>query len=263
MLAIYSVGKWEPSAQKSVMQNLFIELLGPLQAEVSGFQKGIVKTIDDYFFLVDLKKENEVMRSELLELRNKLMGLEELGRENKRLKRQLSYEVDEGLKKIFAKVIAVDSFKDFRVLRLDRGRDVGVKVKDAVITPEGLVGFIYSVSKNFSEVLLINDVNSRVDIINKRTRARGIIEGFSGTTLVLKYSDLREHYEVGDVVLTAGLGFLPRGIAVAKVTEASGSMWGDKKKVFLKPIVDLAVIEDVLILSHLPELMISNDVRSE
>lgn len=248
ILAIYQLSTWHPGSETSFMHKLALDIFGPLQLITMGVKTSIKEKFDQYLFLVDVKKENETLRQNILSLEDKLLRFSEIELENTRLKDQLSYVEPKKLKKIFARVVSWDAYKDFRVIRINQGASVGIKVQDPVVTPEGFVGSIYSVSENFSEILLLNDVNSRVDIINARTRARGIVEGFSESKLVLKYSELREQYSEGDMVLTAGLSFLPKGIVVGRVVSIEQGIWGLKQKILLEPVVDLVTLEDLMVL---------------
>ena len=247
-IASYQVSVWEPAANSSFFHRVFSEVFGPAQSATTSFKQNIKDIYNYYFDLVDSAKENELLKQEILTLRRRIREYDEVVLENQRLKSLLSYEQSQDLNKVFAKVIAWDNFKDFRVIRIDRGKNSGVNLRDAVVTNEGLVGSIYSVSQNYSEVILVNDVNSRVDILNSRTRARGIVEGYNESQLLLKYSELKEDYQRGDTLITAGLSYLPKGIAVAKVSKIQDSAWLSKKKIFLEPAVDLAALEDVMVL---------------
>lgn len=247
-IASYQVSVWEPAASTSFFHQMFSEVFGPAQSATTSFKQGIKDIYNYYFDLVDSAKQNELLKQEILTLRKRIREYDEVVLENQRLKSLLNYEQEQELNKVFAKVIAWDNFKDFRVIRIDRGTNSGVNLRDAVVTNEGLVGSIYSVSQNYSEVILVNDVNSRVDILNSRTRARGIVEGYNESQLLLKYSELKEDYQRGDTLITAGLSYLPKGITVAKVSKIQDSAWLSKKKIFLEPAVDLAALEDVVIL---------------
>jgi rod shape-determining protein MreC len=56
-----------------------------------------------------------------------------------------------------------------------------------VITDHGLVGYVYRVTDNYSDVLTILDQNNRVDVVVERTRTHGIVEGVFNFKCALKY----------------------------------------------------------------------------
>lgn len=249
-IASYQLSKWEPAANSSFFNQVTSEIFGPAQSATNNVKLNISSLYNHYLKLVDTAKENDLLKEEVLNLRERIRNYNEVTLENERLKSMLNYETDTNLVKVYAKVISWDNNKDFRVMRLDRGRNSGINLKDAVVTSKGLVGSIFSLSANYSEVLLVTDVNSRIDVLNTRTRARGIIEGYSESSLLLKYTELKKDYLRGDFLITAGLSYLPKGIALGKVSEIKDSAWLSKKRIYIEPAVDLAALEDVTVLIH-------------
>lgn len=229
------------------MHRLSMEIISPVQESVYDLKKQTKDFYHQYFDLVRLRSENDVLIHELALLREALLSFEEIKRENFRLKKALAYKAPITYQKVFAKVISWDSFKDFRMIRIDQGKKAGLQFQDIVVTPKGIVGSVYSSSENYSDVLLIADVNSRLDVINERTRTRGIVEGVSESGLRLKYGEKTEEYKEGDLLITAGLSFIPKGISVGRVVEVLRDDWRTESKVRVSPSVDLYSLEDVVV----------------
>ena len=109
-------------------------------------------------------------------------------------------------KKIIAHVISVDSSKLNKMIRLNRGKNHGVNLQSAVVTSQGVVGFVYRISDNFSDVLTILDSKSKVDGYIARTGSHGIVEGNLQGRANMKYVKRRDPVVLDDVIITSGLG---------------------------------------------------------
>ena len=134
---------------------------------------------------------------------------------------------------------------------MNQGENDGVAKDMAVATSEGVVGRVIEVSRNTAKVLLITDANSAVDVIVQRSRAQGILEGKIEETCILKYVQKSEEVQVGDRVITSGLGgIFPKGLVVGTVTKVDRKRPGIFQYIEVTPAVDLSKLEEVLILGE-------------
>ena len=120
-----------------------------------------------------------------------------------------------------ANVIGRDSDDVYYTLTIDKGSRDGIKKDASVIVPEGLVGAVCEVGKNFSKVRTLLDAESSVSVICPRSGDMAIVDGASGQNGLcsMNYIDKDAKIVVGDSVETSGTGgVFPRGILVGKVT---------------------------------------------
>ena len=97
--------------------------------------------------------------------------------------------------------------------------------------------------------LLITDINSSVDALVQRSRARGIVEGRASQFLELKYVSGSDDVRVGDLVVTSGLcGIFPRGLPIGTVSSVEKSSAGIFQHVELRPSAHLNRLEEVSVL---------------
>ncbi|MCX8030745.1 MAG: rod shape-determining protein MreC [Thermodesulfovibrionales bacterium] len=194
-------------------------------------------------------EENERLKKENIELKAERHLFYEIILEKQRLKKILSLR-DYGLNfYTMAKPIAkgYDRFK--HTLIIDKGSDEGVKKDMPVITDLGLVGKIYRVRSNFSEVLLLKDPNFSVAVRLQLSRHEGVVVGTGRNYCLIKYISPEETVQKGEAVITSGLdGIFPPGIPVGVV-----SYIGVERKDFyhyieLLPYQQDSKIEDVIIL---------------
>ncbi|MBT4791531.1 MAG: rod shape-determining protein MreC [Halobacteriovoraceae bacterium] len=233
----------------SVFQKGMVEVLAPIQRGTLSMQESVSYTIDHYFMIVNTSKENESLRKNLAGLENEVFSLKEVQKENERLKKLLDFGKEIPRKKVLAQVVSWDSSNEFKVLRINKGEVHGLRLLSPVITMTGLVGYVYRLTPNYADILTILDQNNRVDAIVSRTRTHGIVEGHSGFTCHLKYVSRTEKLEIGDTILTAGLGEIyPKGIKVGRITKIDKENFGITQKIEITPSVDFHKLEEVVIL---------------
>jgi len=214
-----------------------------------------LETWNNYFFLVNLRQENTALNKRLgaLEIENQL--LREKATENKRLKALLSFKKKFSYKILPAEIIGRDPSSWFKTIIIDKGASAGVSRGCGVIIPKGVVGRVIEVAHNSAKVLLLHDVNSSVDAVVQRTRARGIVEGHGETTCKLSYVLKSEDLKPGDEIISSGLnGIFPKGVRLGEVSRIDKGKTGFFQVVELLPFVDFSKLSEVLIvLKEVPE----------
>ncbi len=201
-----------------------------------------------YFYLVDLKKENSFLKGyiENLEMQNQLLREEAL--ENKRLRELLSFKKKFAHTMRPAEIIGRDPSSWFKTIIIDKGSKDGLVRDCGVVTPRGIVGRIIDVTEASAKVLLITDVNSAVDAVVKRNRARGIVEGFGENTCQLSYVLNTEDVLLNDVLVSSGLNSIyPKGVSIGTVSRIVKNKQGFFQFVEIKPLVDFAKLNEVLV----------------
>jgi rod shape-determining protein MreC len=218
--------------------------------------------IDHYILIVNTSKANEELEKKVLELENKIFEISEVEKENERLKQLLDFGKNIPRKKVLAQIVSLDSSNEFNVLRINKGSNHGLKEMSPVITMTGLVGYVYRLTPNYADILTILDQNNRVDAIVAKSRSHGIVEGTSGFKTRLKHVNRTEKVEVGDEVITAGLGTIyPKGIKIGKISQIDKENFGITQDVVVDPSVDFNKLEEVVVL--LEEIVEEGTVKPE
>jgi rod shape-determining protein MreC len=152
-----------------------------------------------------------------------------------------------------AQVFARDPSNWFKTVMVDKGERNRVSKDMAVVTSEGVVGRVIEVSPNTAKVLLITDPNSALDVTIQRSRSQGIMEGKVEEICVLKYVLKSDDVQVGDKVITSGLGgIFPRGLMIGTVSKVERKRPGIFQYLEVTPSVDFSKLEEVLILKGEP-----------
>lgn len=208
----------------------------------------------DYIDLRGVQSENRRLREEVARLQLRLEALEEQSGAAPRLERLLDLKVRAGGDLVAARVIGKDATNWFRTLFIDRGSADGLRRNMPVVASQGLVGRVVEVTGRTAKVQLITDPVSAVGALVQRSRVSGILAGDIGPLTRVRYLPLMADVVEGDQVLTSGTGgVFPKGIligTVASVERRSGALF---QEALLKPAVDFAALEEVLVLREAPD----------
>ena len=203
--------------------------------------------------LADLRFQNEVLREQNLRLSIELVELRESKLENERLRGLLNFKVANrnAGDYLSSKVIARDPDRITNTILIDIGHTDGVMERMPVVTADGLVGRVLEVHAWTSIVQLLLDLNCRVSaIIQRHSRTQGIVMA-EDESFYLRHVPLRSEVNVGDVVVSSGLGgIFPGGLMIGTVSELGDEEQGLFREVVLKPGVNFANLEEVFVLKE-------------
>ncbi|MEO5345371.1 MAG: rod shape-determining protein MreC [Magnetococcus sp. YQC-9] len=207
-----------------------------------------------------LDRENRQYKAELERLRPLGVRLEELEKENHRLKSLLQMRPDPDFQALAVRVVGDSSSAFARSFIVNAGRQDGVIVNAPVTVPAGLVGRVVRASANASLVLSLLDLNSRVPVLIQRSRVKAVCAGQNDNQMTLEYLPKDADVVVGDVVVTSGTGgIFPKGLVVGKVVSLEPGEEGLFREAMVHPTVDFDRIEETHLL--LPRIVKSSDMK--
>jgi rod shape-determining protein MreC len=215
----------------------------------SRFALGVANTTSHYLNLLDVKKENRLLKEDIAKLKQELTDREEVKLENERLKNQLEFQHISPSKLLSAQVIGIDLWNnsEYTSLKINKGSADGLRKGMGVITREGVVGYLLNTQPEYSTVLAITDRNAVADALVQRSRARGIVEGVGGDFCRIKYLQRTDDVLIGDLVVTGFEGIFPKGFPIGVVTKVSKKAFGVTQNVELRPVVDARRLEEVFV----------------
>jgi rod shape-determining protein MreC len=236
--------------QARIHEKIIVAISSPVQYIVGFTYDKVTAVISHYVFLIGTSKKNEELEAQNGELRQKVVGLEELKQENERLRNLLSLPNTPKYSAIYGERIAFGSNAFERTITVNKGTDDKVEVGMPVINPYGVVGQVAEVFTDYSNILLLTDKSSAIDVVIQRTRSRGILKGFTQHQLSFEFLSVDEDLQVGDIVISSGLdGVYPEGIPVG-IVSATGKQG---RRLFVSatvdPYVNFSKVEEVRILA--------------
>lgn len=173
--------------------------------------------------LAEIENEKQVLEEEVRKLRELTIDYYKLKEENSKFAKYLDIkEKDKSLKFAYGYVIGRDPTDDYGGFVLDIGSTSGIEVGMPVITENGLVGCVDTVSSTSCKVNSILSPEAKVGARDVVTSDIGVVMGSSyfaaeGQT---KFTYLTAHNSMneGNIVVTSGIGdMFPRDLPIGKV----------------------------------------------
>ena len=212
-------------------------------------KKWVVSSYDSYIDLKNSKEESLALQNENMQLKAQLNILSATRIENERLRKLLDFKDKSQFNLLSCEIIQSDPSFLYKNVRINRGKNDGVQYGMGVLTTEGVIGVVIRVFNNFSDVLLLTDPNSNMDVIVARNRRRGILQGGLSYAMQFKYFERGNNLLIGDEIVTSGLtGAFPSGIPVGKVTNIHSSQDNVTQQVEVEPAVDFTDFKEALVL---------------
>lgn len=225
-----------------------ISLSAPLQKAVDVFTEEVGLLWTNYLWLVDARQQNRRLLEKNRELQGELVALSEVRLENQRLRRLLDFVDTIERPALPARIVAEDVSSWARTIVIDKGDESGLREGMPVVVAEGVVGRVIKTASNSARVLLITDASSAVAALIQRTRTRGVARGLGGN-LSLDYASREDDLQVGDLLVTSGMGgVFPKGLVIGKVVLAEQGKFGLFQQVEIEPSTDFSHLEEVLVL---------------
>lgn len=239
-------------------------VVGDIISPVQGFMYRVATSVSQFFKSINekqqLSEQYEILKDRVAQLEQQQLEMDEVIRENQRLKRLLDFkeEKDDFLVE-GVRITGKNPGNWFNTMTIDKGSNHGVIVNMAVINDQGLIGRVIETGGNWATVRTIVDGQSSVSAIIERTRDNGMVKGNNTLTFEdglcrMINLPLDSDVVVGDRVITSGLGeIFPKGIPIGEVIEVLDEERDMYKTAIIRPDVDFMRLEEVLIIREADE----------
>lgn len=225
----------------------------PLETGISKMVNGVSDTISSLFTFGSIKAQNKTLKDRVAALEAENNLLKEYEYQNIRLRDLLQFRdsVSRTYDTVSASVIGRNPSNWFQTITINRGTADGVKQNMAVVTSQGLVGYVINVTGNSAEVSLIVNDSTAVGGMVQVTRTPGVVEGMAGNSGLLKMIHIATEAPVREkqVVISSGLGgTFPKGLPIGRITKIEMESNGLVKYAIVRPFVDFNRLEEVLVI---------------
>jgi rod shape-determining protein MreC len=226
--------------------------LTAIQRGVSAVTNSVVGVFQNDAQADALRTENAVLRAQVAELQNRIVGYQEDEADLRILSSLLDYaRTAPEHEYVAANVIGRDTSPFLSYIFLDIGSDGGVRRDMPVVTNQGLVGLVVELNCCAAKVRLITDPSSAVNARLQTSRDEGVVVGRQGGGLELQYLSQQAELNPGDVVLTSGLsGRVPAGIVLGTISAVQRLDYEVLQKAIVTPGVDFNRLEIVLVITN-------------
>ena len=205
--------------------------------------------------LVHVKSQNEKLKAEISDLRQKALLGEAARAQNEVFRDQLKF-VDSPLfprdyTAVNTRIIGWGNEFDERVV-IAAGRDSGIHQETTVVTNRGLVGSVTRVIGGSALVTLLTDESSAVQARDQNTGAFGVVRHGQGAgSLIVDRVTKDKRVAQGDVIVTAGTrsrqypSLFPANIPIGIVISVGQSDTAPYKQIQIQPFVDFSSLDAV------------------
>lgn len=250
------------------LDRVILQISAPVQWVAAAMARGVSDVWDRYVYLVETRGENTRLRRENSRLREENRRYQTVAEEARRLSKMLEFRETFSGELVSARVVARDTNRFFRVVRvrIDRN-ETEIRPGMPVLTYDGLVGQVSRTWGRFSDIRLIVDPSSSVDVVVQRTSSRGILRGTGDPaqyTCNIEYLRRTDEVREGDLVFTSGAGRrFPQGILVGRLTKITRRNYGLYQQVEVTPAVDISRLREVFVHMTQPREDLGDDSRPE
>lgn len=241
------------------VQNALSYIITPLQKGINGMGLWLTDRADYFATIDELRQENEQLKMELDEVKEKNLVLiqDQIELNNLRELYALDNKIP-GYEKVAARVIGKSSGNWFSTFTIDKGSKDGILVDMNVICGNGLVGIVTDVTDNSATVRSIIDDNSNVTgmlITSSDTcNIRGDLELIDSGYVHLEYLRGDVNVSDGDMIVTSNISSkYIEGILIGYAKNVSDDANSLTQSGYLVPAVDFEHMTEVLVIMQLKQ----------
>lgn len=237
-------------------KKLYSVVLYPFQYGTMNISRAIKNAYISIAEISRLQDELNETREKLLHYEDTATEYEEIRRENERLKELLEVQKDIEYRTILASIVAKDPQNFYSTIVVNRGSSHGVQVNMPVISyvnaEKAVVGKVVEVASRYSKIAPLLSESCEIGGMLEEQRNTGILSGQAPKTFLcrMRYVDRNIDVPEAERVITSGMGgVFPKGILIGSVFDVDKKNYGLFQDVYVKPAVDLSILEDVFIIA--------------
>jgi len=198
----------------------------------------------------NLSEENTALKNQIINLQNKLSTLkpEVSDSIHFRIPPEMEYQF------ISAKVINSSTNKLLNYITLNKGAIDGIKIDMGVISDEGVVGIVKTVSKRFSVVIPLLNPKIEISCKFKRSNYSGGLLWSGQDYRYANLTDIARHVQLtlGDTLITSGLtSTFPEGIPAGTIEDFKIKESDAYYQIKVKLAVNFRTLSHVKVINYL------------
>lgn len=247
--------------QLSKPEKFVMDSVGWVQSAINKPITYVVGVFEGVGEIKNTYDENKVLREKLAEYKTLIYEVQELDKENDELRKITELESSaRDFEPVLANVISRSPERWLEHITIDRGSKQGVENDMAVMTVDGMIGKVTSVSTSTSIVQLITgfDQLNRISATVSRKDNQnifGLIEGYDKDKEALIFTILEDsdrNLKEGELVVSSSMGGLyPSGLPIGTIIEVLPDDYGLTKTAYVEPAADMYEINHVIVVDRL------------
>lgn len=245
----------------TVIEDMLGSVVRPAQRVLTDFSNSVAEWTYPVRNLFQLAKENQALKSALLESQRELIRqtmLQEEYNDLRELRKALNYAQRNDINNyLTANVVARDPGNWYGMFVIDAGLAEGVTENAMIFNGNGLIGQVFEVGENWAKVITAIDNRGKVSfqILDDKRNYDGVVSGLSDDLLQGYLFDPEGEIYPGDQLITSGLGVYPKGVMIGEVIEVVEDKDTLLKTIRVKPSVDFKNVDRVFIIPQKNTMM--------
>ena len=219
--------------------SLHFNEFGKISTYLSATSSKFSSSINSYF---NLKSENEKLINENLQLKKI---------ESKYRFTQIN---EDTLNSINSANVIVNSInKSKNIIIIDKGKLDSINLEMGVISSEGVVGIVKSVTNNYASIISLLNTDLRLNAILKNSSTIGSVawDGLNARILKLNDIPLSSSLKVGDTVVTGGMSFyFPKGVPIGRIINYDNNSLEGYYEIDIEAFNDFSSLSNLYILNR-------------
>lgn len=260
VLVGYSISDRE---QLSTPEKFIMDTVGLAQNIIHQPVTFVINTFNNMKEIKNTYQENKILREKISEYKTLIYEVQELEKENDELRKALDIiESPRDFDPIIGNVISRSPERWLEQLTINRGKNDGIKKNMAVMTVDGMIGKVNSVSTSTSTVQLItgfDQLNRISATISRKDNDNifGLIEGYDKEKEALIYRIIEQSdkdIKEDELVVSSNMGGLfPSGLPIGTIKEVEPDQYGLTKTAYITPSANMYEINHVIVVDRLLE----------
>ena len=211
----------------------------------NNFVKGVLKEssyIKEYF---NLENENKKLVQENLNLKNLFYSSQEILNDSILISQKYFFSS--------AKIISNNFSFSKNYLMIDKGTKHGIKKEMGVASKNGIIGIIVDVTENYSSVMSILNINSKINAKINNSLHFGTLEWIGTNPNILNLNDVPKiaNVKIGDSIVTGGMSTIfPENINIGVVFKIDSISAGNYYKIKVKLTNDMTSARNVYVINN-------------
>jgi rod shape-determining protein MreC len=202
--------------------------------------------------LARLRQTNAELEAEVSRLQTEIIELNQQLAETRILSALVDFaRLNPENRYVAAAVIGRDTSPFLKYVIINRGTDDSLRRGMPIVTQQGLVGRVAGVTAGAARVQLIVDPDSSINVRLEPSRAQAVLLGDLTGELTLDMIPQSASVQIGDLVLTSGLGGnYPPNILIGQITNVRSKETDLFQTAVVQPVVDFNALEIVLVITN-------------
>ena len=200
----------------------------------------------------ELKEENEELRQELEEYKNKEYEEQLLREQNDWLKGYINFHSSNpSFKLTDAKIVSREAGNYGTVITLNKGTAHSIKKNMPVITADGLLGYVSEVSLDWCKVTTVIEAKNSIGVYSERQGLQGILTGSvelrEEGLCKMTFIDSADGIQIGDKIYTSGgsKSIYPADLYIGSVSEIKIDEMTGEAVATVTPEIDFTKLSDI------------------